>query len=112
MQRGEIWHVNLDEEDTEGHEQKGRRYCLVVTTREFNSATGIAWVCPITTGGARVRGEGLTVSLHGVGKVGGVVLCFQLRALDLKARKGQKVEKIPDEVMQLVLDTLSDIIEG
>lgn len=46
--RGEIFEVNFH--PAKGREQKGRRYCLVVSTDAMNeSALGTAIVCTITT---------------------------------------------------------------
>lgn len=46
--RGEIWLVDLD--PTRGHEQAGRRPCLIVSADQFNtSAAELAVVVPLTT---------------------------------------------------------------
>jgi len=46
--RGEIYEINLD--PAKGREQKGRRYCLVVSGDPMNaSGLGTAIVCPMTT---------------------------------------------------------------
>lgn len=46
--RGEIYEVNFD--PAKGREQKGRRYCLVVSTDAMNqSGLGTAIVCTLTT---------------------------------------------------------------
>ena len=64
-------------------------------------------VCPITQGGGFARSAGFAVSLSGAGtRTQGVVLCNQLRALDLQARQARFVEKAPDFVAEEVLDKL------
>lgn len=46
--RGEVYEVNLD--PAKGREQKGRRYCLVVSGDPLNtSGLGTVMVCPMTT---------------------------------------------------------------
>lgn len=40
--------VTLSFDPQSGHEQKGRRPALVISNHLFNSATGLAIVCPIT----------------------------------------------------------------
>lgn len=46
--RGEIYEVNFD--PAKGREQKGRRFCLVVSTDALNeSGLGTAIVCTLTT---------------------------------------------------------------
>jgi mRNA-degrading endonuclease toxin of MazEF toxin-antitoxin module len=110
MQRGDVYNVDLD--PTKGHEQQGRRFVLVISTAAFN-ANNPPLVCPITTGGMARRLAGLAVNLHGTGmSTAGVVLCSQIRALDIKARGGRFVEHAPDPIVQEVLDCLHDIIDG
>lgn len=93
MDRGDVFHVNLD--PIEGREQAGSRYVLIISPKTFN-ALGTPLVCPITQGGSFVRHAGFAVSLSGAGtRTQGVVLCNQLRVLDLQARKARFVEKIP-----------------
>ncbi|MDQ7782112.1 MAG: type II toxin-antitoxin system PemK/MazF family toxin [Desulfomonilaceae bacterium] len=110
MKRGEIWLVGLD--PVAGHEQKGRRPVVIVSPEAFNRVTKVPVVLPITTGGSFARTAGFAVSLTEAGtKTKGVVRCDQPRALDLAARKGKKLEKVPDEIMEEVLARLSPIIE-
>lgn len=85
MKRGEIWLVGLD--PTQGHEQKGHRPVLILTTEPFNRLTKVPVVVPITGGGSSARTAGFAVSLAGAGtRTTGVVRCDQPRALDLAAR--------------------------
>jgi hypothetical protein len=52
------------------------------------------------------------VSLHGTGLgTTGVVLCNQVRTLDLKARKAKRLERAPAHVIEDVLAVLQDIFE-
>ncbi len=109
MDRGDIYTVDLD--PTVGHEQRGRRPVLVISRAEFNRFNP-PLVCPITSGGASARLAGFTVSLATTGlKTSGVVLCSQMRTLDLKTRRARRIERVPDEVMTEVLAVLLDIIE-
>jgi mRNA interferase MazF len=51
--RGEIWLVDLD--PTRGHEQAGRRPCLVVSVDLFNyGPAGLAVILPLTTRDRRI----------------------------------------------------------
>ena len=109
MNRGEVWHVDL--EPTQGREQAGARYVLVVTDALFNKV-GIPIVAPITSGGEFARFRGFAVSLSGAGtRSNGVVLCNQLRAVDLKARGGKFIERVPDFVMDEVLARVATFFE-
>ena len=109
MNRGDIFHVNLD--PIQGREQAGARYVLIVYTRSFN-LLGTPLVCPITQGGNFARHAGFAVSLAGAGTVTqGTVLCNQPRVLDLQARHARFIEKAPDFIIDEVLSRLSTIIE-
>ena len=110
MKRGEIWLVGLD--PTQGHEQKGRRPVLIVSPEAFNRVTKVPVVLPITSGGNFARTAGFAVPLADAGtKTTGIVRCDQPRALDLGARKGRKLESVPDAVVDEVLAKLTPIFE-
>ena len=49
MRRGDIFLVSLD--PTAGHEQSGSRPVLIVSPAEFNEATRLPVILPITNGG-------------------------------------------------------------
>ena len=109
MERGDIWHVDLN--PTKGREQSDPRYILVLTPREFNML-GTPIVAPITSGGNFAREKGFAVSLSGTGtRATGVILCNQLRALDLKARDARFSEKVPDYIMDEVLARVQPLFE-
>lgn len=108
MKRGDIFLVSLD--PTQGHEQQGSRPVVVVSSTEFNRATRVPVVCPITTGGAFAERIGFIVPLANTRTIG-AVRCDQPRAMDLKARKARKVETLPDDILQDVLARLATIFE-
>lgn len=110
MQRGDIWLVNLN--PTSGKEQRGQRPVLIVSATAFNQATKVPVVLPITQGGNFARTAGFAVSLMGAGtETTGVIRCDQPRALDLKARSGKKVERVPDFIMDEVLGRFGTIFQ-
>jgi mRNA-degrading endonuclease toxin of MazEF toxin-antitoxin module len=109
MDRGDVWHVDLN--PTRGREQANPRYVLILTPRTFN-ALGTPIVAPITQGGNFARDRGFAVSLSGAGtNVSGVVLCNQLRALDLRARGARFSERVPEFVMDEVLARVLPLFE-
>jgi mRNA interferase ChpB len=108
MRRGDIYLVSLD--PTEGREQRGSRPVLVVSASEFNEATRLPVVCPITSGGDFARRIGFAVPIAGI-KTTGVVRCDQPRVLDLGARNARKVDTLPAPIMEEVLAKLSPIFE-
>jgi len=110
MRRGEIWLVGLD--PAEGHEQKGRRPVLIISPDAFNQFTKVPVVLHITSGGNFARTTGFAVSLVDAGtKTTGVIRCDQPRSLDLGARHGRKLEKVPDATMNDVLAKVATILE-
>ena len=109
MERGDIWHVDL--EPTRGREQAKARYVLIISPRIFNQM-GTPLIAPISTGGEFARAKGWAVSMSGAGtKATGVVLCHQIRTVDIQARKGRFIEKAPDFIIDEVLARLSSLLE-
>ena len=110
MERGDIFLVSLD--PTQGHEQRGRRPVLIISPGPFNRLTSVPVVLPITTGGNFARTAGFAVSLAGAGtRTTGVVRCDQPRALDLAARNGRKLERVPVGIIEEVLARVATILE-
>jgi mRNA-degrading endonuclease toxin of MazEF toxin-antitoxin module len=110
MKRGEIWIVGLD--PTQGHEQKGHRPVLIVSPEAFNRVTKVPVVLPITGGGNFARTAGFAVPLMDAGtKTTGIVRCDRPCALDLAARRGRKLESVPDAIVDEVLAKLTPIFE-
>jgi mRNA interferase ChpB len=108
VKRGDIYLVSLD--PTEGHEQRVQRLVLVVSPAEFNGATKLPVILPITTGGESARRAGFAVPISGINTTG-VVRCDQPRVLDLHARDGRKVDTLPDRLIDEVLARVVTIFE-
>lgn len=108
MRRGDVYMVDL--EPTQGREQRGHRPVVIASPDEFNQATGLPVILPITSGGDFARRIGFAVPLSGT-KTTGVVRCDQPRVLDLKARNGRRVESLPNSVMDEVLARAATIFE-
>ena len=107
--RGDIVSVPLD--PAIGHEQRGTRPALVLTSKDFNRL-GDVLVAPITQGGDFARHAGFAVSLTGSGcRTQGVALVNKIRMLDLSARQARKVERAPKEVMDEALGRLSGLLD-
>jgi mRNA interferase ChpB len=108
MKRGDIYLVTLD--PTAGREQRGHRPVLIVSPAEFNEATKLPVILPITTGGEFARRIGFAVPISGI-KTTGVVRCDQPRVLDIHARNGHKLESMPAAIMDEVMAKLATIFE-
>jgi mRNA interferase ChpB len=100
--------VSLD--PTAGHEQNGSRPVLIVSPTEFNEATGLPVILPITNSGAFARRLGFAVTLTGI-KTTGVVRCDQPRVIDLAARHARKVDTLPEPIMDEVLAKVATLFE-
>ena len=91
-----------------GREQKGRRPAFVVSNNTFNQFTKLAIVCPITNTN---RGFPLHVSLDNRTKTTGVIMCDQVKSLDVSARGSVFVEKIPEDILNEVIDIIITSVE-
>ncbi|WP_149450000.1 type II toxin-antitoxin system PemK/MazF family toxin [Escherichia albertii] len=109
MDRGEIWLVSLD--PIAGHEQSGKRPVLIVSPASFNEVTRLPVIVPVTSGGQFARNVGFAVSLEGAGtKTTGIIRCDQPRTIDMGARNGKRLERIPDGIINEVLARLETIL--
>jgi len=100
VKRGDIYLVSLD--PTFGHEQQGRRPVLVISPTEFNEATRLPVVLPITRGGEFARRIRFAVPIAGI-RTTGLVRCDQPRVIDIEARGGKRVDSIPPKILDEVL---------
>ncbi|MFX1679795.1 type II toxin-antitoxin system ChpB family toxin [Mitsuaria sp. CC2] len=109
FERGDIVAVPFD--PARGHEQRGTRPALVLTTSEFN-ALGDVLVAPITQGGDFTRHAGFAVTLTGTGcKTQGAALVNKIRMLDLQARKARRIEQAPAEVIDDALARICALMQ-
>lgn len=105
-EQGDI--ITLDFDPQAGHEQKGHRPALVVSNATFNRRTRIAIVCPITN---TERGFPLHIPLDERTLATGVVMCEQVRSLDVTARNAVFREKAPANIVEEVLDVIAGFFE-
>ena len=108
MKRGDIYLVSLD--PSAGHEQSGSRPVLIVSPVEFNEATKLPVILPITNGGEFAPRLGFAVSIIGI-KTTGVVRCDQPRVIDLTARHARKVDTLPEPIMEEVLAKVATLFQ-
>ena len=108
MKRGEIWLVSLD--PTTGHEQRGSRPVLIVSPTEFNVATRLPVILPITNGGEFASRIGFAVAITGI-RTSGFVRCDQPRVIDLTARQGRQVDMLPESLMDEVLARVATLFQ-
>lgn len=99
--------IKLDLDPTKGHEQAGFRPALVINNDSFSRASNMVIVCPITN---THRNNPLRVPLQGLTTTG-YVLCDQIRAIDLSARKYKVVENARKETLWEVCDIVQGAVE-
>jgi mRNA interferase MazF len=104
-ERGDF--VYLDFNPQAGTEQAGRRPALVLSRRDFNIATGLAAVCPLTNTRTTSRFE---VSVPRGTKLTGVILSHQFRTVDWIARNAQFHSKANEDLMHEVLGRIEAIL--
>lgn len=90
-----------------GHEQSGRRPALVLSPRLYNQKSGLALVCPITN---QAKGYPFEVAIPGGRGLTGVILADHVRSVDWKARRAQKMGRVPAEVIDEVLGRLAPLL--
>ncbi|MCF8052676.1 MAG: endoribonuclease MazF [Desulfobacterales bacterium] len=103
--RGDI--VWLQFSPRRGHEQDGRRPALTVSPKVYNEKTDLALFCPITS---RIKNYPFEVELSGDLPVSGAVLTDQIKSLDWRARKAERIGKVPAGVMSEVLAKLAALV--
>lgn len=91
-----------------GHEQKGKRPALVVSNNTYNQFTKIAIVCPITN---TKKGFPLHVELDERTETTGVIMCEQIKALDVCARNISYREKAPKDIVDEVANMIISFVE-
>ena len=92
--RGDLVWLQLNPQA--GHEQSGRRPALVVSPSSYNRRAGLALFCLITS---RVKGYPFEVLLPAGLGVEGAVLSDQLKSLDWRVRKAQRIGRVPGDVL-------------
>ena len=105
-ERGDI--IKLDFDPTLGREQAGYRPALIITPKQFNQATRLALVCPITS---QIKGFPLEVVLPDGLITSGVILTFQVKTIDWYERQVRYIESIPLEIMAEVTAKLHALID-
>jgi mRNA interferase MazF len=104
-ERGDF--IYLDFTPQAGTEQAGRRPALVLSPQSFNIATGLAFVCPLTS---KIKGSGFEVAVTRGSGLSGVVLSDHLRSVDWIERKASFHSKAPAELLIEVLARLEAIL--
>lgn len=103
--RGDV--VWLSFQPRAGHEQDGRRPAVILSPKAYNGKVGLALACPITR---QVKGYPFEVPLPEGLPVQGVVLADQIKSLDWRARRADRMGRLPDRLVSEILDKLGVLL--
>ena len=106
VKQGTIIKINFNPQV--GHEQAGYRPAVVISNNIFNNKTKLAIVCPITNTDNKFP---LHIPLDKRTKTKGVILCEHVKSLDLKNRKYEVIEKLPQDILENIINTVYAEIE-
>ena len=98
-QCGDIVWITLNPQS--GHEQAGRRPAVVLSPGNYNSKTGLAILCPVTS---QIKGYPFEVLLPEGLPVAGAILSDQVKSLDWRVRNAELV-------CTLRVDTISEVLQ-
>lgn len=80
----------------------------MVSNNTFNRFTKMAMVCPLTN---NIRHFPLHVPPDKRSKATGVIMCEQVKSLDISARNAVFQEKVPSDILEEVIDILIGCVE-
>ena len=103
-EQGDI--VWVDFNPTKGHEQQCKRPAIILSRKEYNKATGLAVVCPVTS---QVKGYPFEVVVN-TEKIQGAILADQVRSIDWKDRKVSFIIKCNTPLLGEVKEKLATLI--
>ena len=106
LKQGDI--IVIDFDPQAGHEQKGRRPCVIVSNNNYHLRTKLAMVCPITN---TVSGFPMHVPLDERTKTTGEIMCEQVKCLDINARNPSYKESIAEDLLDEIIDLICSFIE-
>lgn len=96
-----IW---LDFDPQAGHEEGKRRPAIIISGNDaLKLIKPLAIVCPITS---HSREFPTHISLDERTNIRGLVLCEQVKSLDLEARNAKFIEAAPSDIVEEILNTV------
>ncbi|RUT05148.1 mRNA interferase [Dulcicalothrix desertica PCC 7102] len=102
--RGEIWLIDLN--PVRGHEQAGKRPCLIISVDLFNQgASGLIIVLPITS-----KDKGIIFHVEVVPPEGGLTIRSFIKCEDVRSISVERLDKrlgaVNSEILQVVEERL------
>ena len=105
-ERGDVVWLQFDPQA--GHEQAGKRPALVLSPSAYNGRVGLALLCPITS---QRKGYPFEVPIPAGLKVQGVVLADQVKSLDWRFRRAERVDSVPHGVLDEAIAKIRVLLE-
>lgn len=105
--KGDIVWLNFTPQS--GHEQKGRRPAITLSTYEYNSKTYLGLFCPITS---KVKNYPFEISLEDTLEIQGVILSDQIKSLDWKVREAEFICKASSSILNNVLSKVNLLLNS
>jgi mRNA interferase MazF len=105
-ERGDVVWLQFDPQA--GHEQAGKRPALVISPSAYNGRVGLALLCPITS---QRKGYPFEVPLPAGLRVEGVVLADQIKSLDWRIRRAERVDEVPQAVLEESVGKIRVLLE-
>ena len=105
--RGDVVWLQFDPQT--GHEQAGKRPALVISPSAYNGQVGLALLCPITS---QQKGYPFEVALPAGLTIRGVILADQIKSLDWRSRRAERVESVPPDVLDEAVGKIRVLIEA
>lgn len=84
------------------------RPAVVISNYIFNNKTKLVIVCPITNTDYKVH---LHIPLDKRTKTNGVILCEHVKSLDLRNRKYEVIENLPQDILENIINIIYAEIE-
>ena len=106
VKQGDIIKINFNPQI--GHEQAGYRPAVIVSNDTFNRVTNLVLVCPITNS---IDKFPLHIKLDNRTATTGIILCEHLKSLDINTRSYKIIEKLPEDILERVVDIIFYEIE-
>lgn len=105
FKQGDIIYVNFNPQA--GHEQKGKRPAVVVSSNDFNYLSNLVLVAPIT----HTKSNNIfRAEVKNCEKIDGYIMCDQIKTIDTKARKAKYCDSLSQDNLNLVLSIIRAII--
>jgi mRNA interferase MazF len=104
-QRGDLIWLTFNPQA--GHEQAGRRPAVILSPSGYNAKTSLALICPVTS---QIKGYPFEIAIPQGVPIQGVILSDQIRSLDWRARRAERVGSLPVETIAQILERLKALL--